>query len=174
MSRRRGDFIERTIRAIDETMERAGRIEETPAEGFFRRLDPRVKICGMLLLILAAVASHHIAVTAAIFALGAAIALASGKTVLGITAKMWSGVLLFTGVIALPAILLTPGAALWHIPWLGATITGPGLRSAAHLIVRTETTATLALMLALAGCGQKGPLTLPASVGAASAPAAIK
>jgi len=34
--------------------------------------------------------------------------------------------------------------------------------------------AGLALMLALAGCGQKGPLTLPASVGAASAPAAIK
>jgi predicted small lipoprotein YifL len=32
----------------------------------------------------------------------------------------------------------------------------------------------LVLVLALAGCGQKGPLTLPASVGAASAPTAVK
>jgi cobalt ECF transporter T component CbiQ len=149
VSRQRGDFIERTVHALDEAMERAGRIEDAPADGFFRGLDPRVKICGTLLLILAAVASKHIAVTAAIFALGAALALASGGPVLGMTARMWSGVLLFTGVIALPAIFLTPGAALWQIPWLGATITAPGLRSAAHLIVRTEATATLALMLAL-------------------------
>jgi energy-coupling factor transporter transmembrane protein EcfT len=55
----------------------------------------------------------------------------------------------FTGAIALPAIFITPGQVLYRLPLLGWPITAQGLRSAAYLIVRVETSATLAILLIL-------------------------
>jgi energy-coupling factor transporter transmembrane protein EcfT len=56
-------------------------------------------------------------------------------------------VLFFTGAIALPAVFLTPGRAA--ATWAGITLTEPGIRSAAFLIARAETAATLSALLVL-------------------------
>ena len=61
-------------------------------------------------------------------------------------AGLWCGVLFFTGAIALPAIFTTPGEVLWRVPGPGWGVSAQGLLSAAHLVVRTETTATLAAL----------------------------
>ena len=49
-----------------------------------------------------------------------------------------AGLLGFTGLIALPAIFLTPGVALAHMPVVGWPITMQGLRIAAFLILRAK------------------------------------
>jgi len=66
-----------------------------------------------------------------------------------LTARVWLAVLAFTGAIALPAIFLTPGAALWRVPLVGWPVTPQGLRSAGFLILRAETAATLSMLLVL-------------------------
>ena len=145
---RRHDFIEKTLNRLAESIGQAARADDSGADsGFLQRLDPRVKLAGFLGLIFAAAASQRLAVTAAIFAVGLTLALAS--RVLGPIARLWGGVLVFTGMLVLPAAILTPGAPLFHLPWVGWPITDHGLRSAASLIARAETTATLAALLVL-------------------------
>jgi len=146
----RRTFVERTLRKLAETMEHAGRAEASATgTGFLQRIDPRAKLGGLLLLIVAAVASHRIAVTGAIFATALLLAAVSGKTVLRTIAALWGGILFFTGAIVFPSLFTTPGATLWIVPWLHWKATATGLHSAVHLIVRAETTATLATLMVL-------------------------
>ena len=131
-------------------MEHAGRAEASATTtGFLQRIDPRVKLGGHLLLIVAAVASHRLPVTAAIFVAGLLLAAASGKSVLRTIATLWGGILFFTGTIVLPSLFTTPGVSLWVVPWLEWRVSAPGAYNAAHLIVRAETTATLATLMVL-------------------------
>jgi cobalt ECF transporter T component CbiQ len=58
---------------------------------------------------------------------------------------VWLVVLAFTGVIALPALFLTPGEPMAAIPF----ITVQGLHSALLLLVRVETAVTLTTVLVL-------------------------
>jgi cobalt ECF transporter T component CbiQ len=63
--------------------------------------------------------------------------------------RVWLAVLGFTGLIALPAIFLTPGVALTHVPVVDWPITMQGVRSAAFLVLRAETAGTYSLLLIL-------------------------
>jgi cobalt/nickel transport system permease protein len=63
--------------------------------------------------------------------------------------RLWVGVLFFTSVIGLPALILTPGPEVIRVPLLHWAVTATGLRAAAQLLIRAETTATLAALLAL-------------------------
>ncbi len=58
-------------------------------------------------------------------------------------------VLAFTGLIALPAVFLVPGQTLFRIPLLQWSVTSQGLTSAAFLVMRAETAATLSFLLVL-------------------------
>ena len=102
---------------------------------------------GLLGLIFAAAASQKLSVTAALFVAGLLLAWAS--RVLNPIFRLWLGVLCFTGAVVLPALILTPGHAVWRLPGAGWLITDHGLQSALGLIVRAETTATLAALLVL-------------------------
>jgi len=64
-----------------------------------------------------------------------------------LAARAWMGALAFTGVIALPALFLTPGVAVYRVPGLHWTVTEQGLTTANYLLLRVETAATLALLL---------------------------
>lgn len=146
----RAEFIERTLRGLEEALLYAASAEDSSAgRGFLQRIDPRAKLAGLLLLIAAAVASHRVVVTVGIFALGLSLAFASGDAVVRTIAKLWGGIFLFTGAIVFPALFVVPGASLWRLPWVGWNITAPGFHSAVQITVRTETTATLATLLVL-------------------------
>jgi len=148
--RRRKSFVEKTARGLLEATGQALFAEDMAATGgFLQRLDPRVKLIGIGALIVAAVAVHRLWVLAGIFVLGVALALASHIPVRLLAARVWIAVLAFTGAIALPAIFLTPGAAVWRLPFLGWPVTQQGLRSAAFLVLRGETAATLSILLIL-------------------------
>ena len=145
----RRDFIESTLRRIAEAMERAATADDAGSVhgGFLQRLDPRVKLAGFLGLIVAAAASQRIVLTAALFATGLALALASG--VARPLARLWAGVLGFAGLVTFPALFLVPGPVLCCIPGTGWAVTAPGLHSAAALVARGGTTATFAALLVL-------------------------
>jgi cobalt/nickel transport system permease protein len=63
--------------------------------------------------------------------------------------RIWSVVFLFSGILALPSIFLTPGQPLFHVPLLGWTGTHQGLTTAAFLVGRAEASATFSLLLIL-------------------------
>jgi cobalt ECF transporter T component CbiQ len=62
---------------------------------------------------------------------------------------VWAPAFSFSGLIALPALFVTPGLAVWQVPGLGWQITEQGVRSACLLLLRVEATATLAALLVL-------------------------
>ena len=147
MRRRRG-FLERTTEHLLTITEHSLFAEEiAQRDAFLQVQDPRVKVAGFLLLIVAAALSRSLAVIGALFAAAIVLAVVSQVPVGGLVRRAWAGVLVFTGLIALPAICLTPGRPVARV--FGLTVTAAGLRIAALLVARAETTVTFALLLVL-------------------------
>jgi len=144
----RRSFIEATLASLLRASEYADAAEHSAeSRGMLQRVDPRVKVVGLILLVVVVAASRHLLVIGAMFAFALALALFSGIGMGKLASWVWTPVLLFTGVIALPAMVLTPGHAVLT---LGAfAITEQGLRSAAYLLSRAETAATLSALLVL-------------------------
>ena len=131
--RRRG-FIERTLKSLLRAAEYAADAEHSAESGgVLQRVDPRVKVVGLMVLVVVVAASHRLAAISGMFVLALTLALLSGIGVSKLAGWVWIPVLLFTGAIALPAIVLVP----------------QGVRSAAFLIARAETAATLSALLVL-------------------------
>ena len=146
----RHSFVEKTAHALLDTISQALFAEDMAASGgCLQRLDPRVKLVGIGALIVAAVAVHRLWVLGVVLAAAVFMALASRIPIRLLAARVWLAVLGFTGVIALPAVFLTPGRAVYHLPMLGWPVTEPGLRTAGFLILRGETAATWATLLIL-------------------------
>jgi cobalt/nickel transport system permease protein len=118
-------------------------------DGLLQRLDPRLKMVGILSLIVMAVQSRKLWVILAIFAVGVGLARLSHVPLRTLATRVWISVLCFTGAMALPAFFLVPGDAFYRLPLLGWTITVQGLGSAVYLVARAQTTATLAVLLIL-------------------------
>ncbi len=143
-------FLERTTASFVDALEHAFYAEQTArAEGLMQRLDPRVKLVGILALIVPAAASRSFAVIAGLFAVAVVLAALSHVSFAVLLKRVWMAVLLFTGVIALPAPFVTPGRVVYHLPWTGWSVTAQGLASAGYLVLRVETAATLCVLLVL-------------------------
>jgi cobalt ECF transporter T component CbiQ len=82
-----------------------------------------------------------------LFAVAVLMALSSGIRLHTLLTRVWLVVLGFTGVIALPAILITPGNTV--AVFGGFAVTEQGLRTAALLVLRVETAVTLTTGLVL-------------------------
>ncbi len=117
--------------------------------GLLQGLDPRVKLAGALALMLMAVWVRTLPVLAALLGLAAGLALVSQVPLARLMRQVWLGVLAFTGLLALPALVLVPGRVLFHLPLLSWPVTLQGLRSAAFLVGRAETSASYGLLLIL-------------------------
>jgi cobalt/nickel transport system permease protein len=81
------------------------------------------------------------------FGVAIILALVSRVSLLTLATRVWLIVLGFTGVIAIPALFTTPGRAVLASGNLA--ITEQGLRTAALLVLRVETAATLTTLLIL-------------------------
>lgn len=146
--RRRENFVEKTIRSLLHVLQHALFAEETAQyPGLLQRLDARVKLIGILLLIFGAVALHRLSILAALLVAGVVLAFISRIPIHVLATKIWIAVLAFTGAIAVPAIFLTHGATIFRLPVLDWAVSYQGLRSAAFLILRAETAATFAGLL---------------------------
>jgi len=147
-ARVKGNFIERTLASLVSASEYAASAEALAASGgALQRVDPRVKVFGLFALIVIVAASHGLSAIGALFVAALAMALTSRVRLRRLAGWVWLPVLFFTGTVAAPAIFLTPGAPVFSSGIL--TITQQGLRSAAFLISRAETAATLSALLVL-------------------------
>ena len=146
----RPGFIERTIRSLIQATEDAVFAEKLARlPGLSQQLKPQVKVAGIGALIIASAATRRLASLAILFAIAIGFAIASHVPVRTLAAKIWLPVLSFSGVIALPAIFLTSGAILYRLPLIHWLITRPGVITAAFLLLRVETAATLSALLVL-------------------------
>jgi len=117
--------------------------------GLLQALDPRVRVVGLLALVLAVTLSRRISVVLAMFCAAILIALLSRVSLATLVTRVWLVVLLFTGVIALPALFLTPGDAIYTTAIGGLRITAQGATTAVLLIARVETAVTFTTLLVL-------------------------
>ncbi len=141
-------FLERTLQGFTLALSRA-LVSEAVARrrGLLQRLDPRTRLIGVLLLVLVVTLSRSLAVVAAIFVLATTLALLSAISLASLARRVWLVVFAFTGLIAVPALFITPGQPLAaHPTW---PVTQQGLRTAALLILRVETAVTLTTSLVL-------------------------
>ncbi len=143
-------FLSGTIGGFTHALQHALESEELArVDGWLQRLDPRVKLVGLLALVVATAASRKLSVVLLIFAVALVMAMASHVQWKTLFTRVWLPVLGFTGVIAVPAIFLTPGEVFWRSPFGVVHVTHAGLRAAAMLVSRVETAATMSTLLIL-------------------------
>jgi cobalt/nickel transport system permease protein len=141
-------FIERTLAGLAAASEYAASAEQLAStRGALQRVDPRVKVAGLFALVVAAAAARNLRAVAALFAFALLLAMLSRIRLARLAGWVWAPVFLFTGPIALPAVFLTPGRIV--AAWGALSVTRQGIESAALLLSRAETTATLAALLVL-------------------------
>ncbi len=141
-------FVERTLAGLIAASDYAASAEQlAAARGALQAIDPRVKVAGLFALVLAAAAARNLPTVAGLFVSALLLAGISRIRFQRLAGWVWTPVLFFTGTIALPAVFLTPGRAL--AAWGPVAIAAPGLDSAALLVARAETAATLAALLVL-------------------------
>ena len=148
--KKRRSFVERSLVNLTDKMEQAIFAEELArTNGLLQKIDPRVKIIGLFALILDATLARNIVTILIVLALAVLLAVLSEVPLRTLLTRAWLGALVFTGVIVIPAIFMTPGKPLLALPLMGLTITATGVKSALYLICRVETTVTLSLLLVL-------------------------
>jgi cobalt ECF transporter T component CbiQ len=144
----KGNFIERTLASLMSASDYAACAEDLASSGgALQQVDPRVKVGGIVALVVVVSACRELKAILLLFAAALLMAIASGIRLRRLAVWVWLPVLFFTGTIAAPALFLTPGTAVASNGIL--TITQQGLRSAAFLVSRAETAATLSAILVL-------------------------
>ena len=141
-------FLERSIRGFAQALSRSLSAEQRAQKrGLLQAMDPRVRLAGVLLLVLAVTVARKLSVIRILFLTATAIALASRVRLSVLCTRVWLVVLGFTGFIAAPAVFVTPGKAAGHLGRL--VLTEQGLHTAALLVVRVEAAVTLTTALVL-------------------------
>jgi cobalt ECF transporter T component CbiQ len=140
----KGGFVENTLEGLRFAMQRMLYAEASAESvGVLQRLDPRVKVAGVLAMVVSVALAAKLWPIAVVFAIAVILALVSAIPIGLLASRTWLGALVFSGAIAIPALFLTPGTPISGLP-----ITEQGLRTASFLVMRAETAATLMLVLA--------------------------
>jgi cobalt ECF transporter T component CbiQ len=143
-------IIESTVRSFTQALSRALVSEQLAAQpGLLQKIDPRVRVVGFLMLVVSVVLSRRLSVIAALLLLTILVAVMSRVRIASLAKRVWLVVFSFTGLIAIPALFITPGEPVCTLPLLHFTVTAPGLRTAALLVLRVETAVTMTTVLVL-------------------------
>jgi cobalt/nickel transport system permease protein len=130
-------------------MDRAGDAEAAAARiGWLQDLDPRVKVVGLLSLVAAGAFARSFPVLLCLLGLAVGLALLSGLPFRWIFSRSWLAAVSLGVVLAVPAMVFTPGAAVATIPGTTWPVTREGVTVAGLLMLRTTTAVTLGFVLA--------------------------
>jgi cobalt/nickel transport system permease protein len=147
-SRTRAGYLERAVDGLREGIERAQVAERiSDRGGLLQGLDPRVKVTGLLALAASVTFVASLWVILGVLAFAVALAALSSLPPSTLAVRVWIGVLALTGTIAAPALFLVPGDIICRVPLVRWPITAQGLTAAGYLVLRVETTGTLACLL---------------------------
>ena len=148
-SRHRRNILEHSLHDITQTLEHALFAEEISARaGLFQSLDARVKVIATLALLIGVSFSRSLLVIASIYLLTLLFAWVSSIPANYLIRRVWLALPFFTGLIIVPALFITPGPALLHLP-LGLVITKTGVNTVLFLLLRVSTSVSLTLLLIL-------------------------
>lgn len=142
-------FLTRNISGFTRTLEAVMATEDlSRAPGLLQRLDPRVKVVTFLLFIVLVGLARSLPILAVIFVLILALTYLS-KVPLGFFLKrVVIFIPIFTAVIALPALFITPGQPLMSLGG-GVVITEQGARAAGLLVLRVMDSLSFGVLLIL-------------------------
>lgn len=115
--------------------------------GWMQRLDPRVKLAGLMALVAAVVLSHRADVIAALLGAGIAMAVLSRVPMSALMSGVSLAAVGFAFALAVPAVFLTPGRPVATAPLVGWPVTAQGLTSAGYLVLRVAAASTFGLLL---------------------------
>lgn len=148
--RRPGGFLEHNLGHLLEGLEAINRAEAiSGGSGLLQELSPRSKIVSALLLVAGVVASTSIPALSIALAGAFVLALASRVQTRMLLRLTWGSVLVFTGAVMLPSLVMTPGEAIARVPVVGWQVTATGLHIFLLLLIRAETSATFLVLLVL-------------------------
>lgn len=153
--RRKGSFVEKTLDGGSGLLRQVMFSEDTAATaGVLQRVDARVKLVGLIVLLVALSLVHHVVVLVGAYALALVLAGVSGLPVRFFVKRVWLFVPIFTGIMVAPATLsiVTPGhvvAQLWT--WHGHPegLTAQGLTSAGLVVARVACSISLVMLVTL-------------------------
>jgi cobalt/nickel transport system permease protein len=163
--RRRGNFIEKTLRDIVKLIEEAVFSEEVALRrGFLQQLDSRVKVITLMYLLVVINLCSQLPLLWGFYLALLAIAVISKLPLRQVVVRVWLVIPLFTGIMVLPSLLnwVRPGDPLWiiadfkhplniGIASLPSTlaITKQGLWGGVMLVSRVGISVSLAVVLTL-------------------------
>jgi cobalt/nickel transport system permease protein len=153
--RRKGDFVDKTIGSGARLAREAMFSDDVAAQrGLLQTVEPRVKLVGMLALLVTAGLVHHVAALAAVYALALVLAAASRVSLAFFVKRVWLFVPLFTGFVVLPAMFsfVTPGHVVVPLgSWFGHPVglTRQGLTAAAVVVSRVGVSVSIVVLLTL-------------------------
>jgi cobalt ECF transporter T component CbiQ len=153
--RKKGSFVEKTLTGGAGLLRQVMFSEDTAAQhGLLQRIDPRVKLVGLLVLLVATGLVHNLIVLVGAYLLTLVLAAASRLPVRFFVRRVWLFVPIFTGIVVLPATLsiVTHGHVVLHLwTWHGTPegITAQGLTTAGLVVARVATSISLVVLLTL-------------------------
>lgn len=146
---RRSSFVEKSLADVSHALEQTLFAEKiAQKDGLLQGLDARIKVLALVLLLLAVSLSHNLAIIVGLYFVLLGLAWASAVPMGFYIKRVWLFMPFFTGIVAIPALFITPGPALAHLP-LGLVITQNGLNSALFLLLRVGTSVSAAVLLVL-------------------------
>ncbi len=141
-------FLERNVSAVAGAIERTVASEAScRARGFLQAIDPRLKIVVFAALVLLCSLTHSAVVLVCLYALATTLAALSKIGVGAFTKRIWIFVPLFTAVVAVPALFITPGSPVASLGPL--VITREGARAALMLMLRVSASVSFPILLVL-------------------------
>jgi cobalt/nickel transport system permease protein len=140
-------FLERNLANFSRTLEESVFAEDMVSrKGLFQKMDPRVKVYGILLMILACAFSRDALTIALIYILSLAFAFQSQVLTGSFFRRIWIFMPFYTALVAIPALFITPGAAWLELPGR-MIITKQGAQVALLLILRVATSVSFLFLL---------------------------
>jgi cobalt ECF transporter T component CbiQ len=141
-------FLEKNVSAAARAIEHAVVSERWAlAPGLLQAIDPRFKIVAFAALILSCSLTHSAILLACLYALATLLALLSRIGAGDFTKRIWVFVPIFTSIVAIPALFLTPGARIASLGPLA--ITAEGARAALMLVLRVSASVSFSVLFVL-------------------------
>lgn len=153
--RRKAGFVERTIAGGAGLLRQSMFSADVASErGLLQRLEPRVKLAGLLGLLVVTAFLHHIPLLLGMYAATLALAATSKLPLWFFVKRVWLFIPIFTGLVVLPAALNVVAHGDVVVPlgtWFGHPLglTEQGLISAGLIVTRVATSISLVVLLTL-------------------------
>lgn len=153
--RRKGSYVQKTLTGGANLLRQVMFGDDSARRaGLLQRLDARVKLVGLLGLVVVGAFLHTIPALLVLYAATLPVAAASALPVSFLLKRVWLFVPIFTGIVLMPATLSVVNAGdvvltLWHWHGQAEGFTRQGLTSAALVICRVAASISLVVLLTL-------------------------